>query len=347
MTKEVWTAVDKLASKWRSSQAVHRVVSVMPRDSVPSTDPLTDMLAQFRASSMHAHALRLRSELNYLLSQPIFRHVKRPDNLETWLHAANEVEVAFRIQLAWLRAQLPGYPLHRVPQLVANGPYTTDEFSWKAVWSRGDMGRGFQFSPPPTLAIGAERIDTFHEMQELASALRASEPWQQLAATRADLAEPDRQQLHTECRSLRVALSSERINEFEPHFALKRLQFRTERMKESIARLTGRAAAYVQAFTDAAGLVDFAVDDVLPQLVTYGYPRDVGPATDLDFLSENLIAFQPTVPIFWTGKLVFVSDPLIEEVGQVTGVNLNFSGGMETNRVTLRLLPGAAASWGF
>lgn len=42
MTKEIWTAVDQLANKWRSSQTVHRVVSVMPRDGVPSKPRSTD-----------------------------------------------------------------------------------------------------------------------------------------------------------------------------------------------------------------------------------------------------------------------------------------------------------------
>ncbi|GLJ61659.1 hypothetical protein GCM10017576_17890 [Microbacterium barkeri] len=347
MTKEIWTAVDKLADKWRSSQTARRVISVMPRDGVSSKDPLTEMLAGFPARSMRAHALRLNSELNYLLSQPMFGHVKRPDTFDAWLLAAYEVEAAFRLQLAWLRAQLPGYPLLRVPQLVANTPFTTDEFSWRAVWARRDMGRGFQLSPPPTLVTGSERIDASHELQDLASALRASDAWQRLATTRAALTGPDHQQLHSECRALRAALSSEHVDEFEPHFALKRHQFREEQMAEAIARLTGCAAAYAKAFTDAADTVDLAVDDVLPQLVTYGRPKDIGSAAGLDFLGENRITFQPTVPIFWTGMLVFVSDPLVEEVGQVIGVSFNFGGGIENNRVTLRLLPGAAVSWGF
>ncbi|HBX76635.1 MAG TPA: hypothetical protein DEG43_03220, partial [Acidimicrobiaceae bacterium] len=185
------------------------------------------------------------------------------------------------------------------------------------------------------------------ELQALASALRASESWQRLAVTRAALTEPDRQQLRIECMALRAAVSSEHVDEFEPHFALKRHQFREEQMREAIARLTGRAAAYANAFTDAADTVDFAVDGVLPQLVTYGRPKDIGAAADLDFLGENQITFQPTVPTFGTGMLVFVSDPLVEEVGQITGANFNFSNGVESNRVTLQLLSGAAASWGF
>lgn len=347
MTKEIWTAVDKLANKWRRSETVRRVVSVMPRDGVSSKEPLTKMLAEFRASSMRAHALRLSSELSYLISQPMLGRVERPDTFEAWLFAAFEVEVAFRLQLAWLRAQLPGYPLLRVPQLVANTPFTTDEFSWKAVWARGDMGRGFQLTPPPAIAIGTEHIDASHELQEMASALRASESWQRLAVTRAALTEPDRQQLRTECMALRAAVSSEHVDDFEPHFALKRHQFREEKMREAIARLTGRAAAYANAFTDAADTIDFAVDGALPQLVTYGRPKDVGAVADLDFLSENQITFQPTVPIFGTGMLVFVSDPLVEEVGLVTGASFNFSNGVVNSRVTLRLLSAAGASWGF
>ena len=346
MTREVWTAVSDLADKWRHSDTVRRVVSAMPRDGVASKNPLTEMLAEFRAMSMRGHALRLNSELRYLIGQPMFAAVERPATFDAWFVAAYDVEVAFRLQLAWLRAQLPGYPLLRVPQLVANTPFTTQEFTWKAAWAREDMARGFQLSPPPALRIGAERIDASEELQQLAAALRASESWRRLATLRAALTEPDRQQLHAECQNLRAALSPERVDEFEPHFALKRHQFREDQMNNAVLRLTDGAAAYAEAFTDAADTIDFAVDDVLPQLVTYGRPKDVGSAADLDLLGEDRIAFRPAVPFFWTSMLVFVSDPLVEEVGQVTGVNLNFGGGVENNRVTLRLLPGAAAGWG-
>jgi len=346
MTEEIWSAVNSLADKWRHSQTVRRVASVVPRDGVPSKDPLTDMLAEFRAGSMRAHTLRLNSELRYLMGQPMWARVNRPAGFDAWFLAAYEVEAAFRLQLAWLRAQLPGYPLLRVPQLVANTPFTTQEFTWKAVWAREDMARSFQLSPPPNLLVGTERIDASHELQELTSALRASESWRRLAATRAALTKADRHQLDTECQALRAKLSPECVDEFEPHFAMKRHQFREEQMQDAIARLSDGAAAYAKAFTDAADAVDFAVDDVLPQLVTYGLPKDIGVAADLDFLGEDQIAFQPAVPIFWTSMLVFVSDPLVEEVGQVTGISLNFGGGMESNRATLRLLPGAAASWG-
>jgi len=148
MTEEIWTALDSLSNAWRSSETVRRVTSVMPRDGFPSKDPLAGMLAEFRARSMRSHALRLHSDLSFFIRQPTLGHVERPDNFDPWFVAAYEVEAAFRVQLAWLRAQLPGYPLLRVPQLVANTPFTTDEFTWKAVWARGDMARGFQSSPP-------------------------------------------------------------------------------------------------------------------------------------------------------------------------------------------------------
>jgi len=346
MTEEIWTALDSLSNAWRSSETVRRVTSVMPRDGFPSKDPLAGMLAEFRARSMRSHALRLHSDLSFFIRQPTLGHVERPDNFDPWFVAAYEVEAAFRVQLAWLRAQLPGYPLLRVPQLVANTPFTTDEFTWKAVWARGDMARGFQSSPPPPLLLGIESIDATNELQELASALRASKSWQWLAETRAELTDRDRQQLNSECRTLRAQLSPERVDEFEPHLALKRHQFREEQMEHAVAQLTGGAADYARAFSDAADTIDFALDNVMPQLVTYGRPDDVGAASDLDLLGADRISFMPSVPIFWTGRLVFISDPLVEEVGQVTGVNFNFGGGMENNRATVRLLPGAAASWG-
>lgn len=346
MTMEIWTALSDLAEKWRSSHTVQRVVSVMPGGLVPSKDPLTEMLSEFRARSMRAHALRLNTELQYLIGQPMWGDVDRPATFDDWFIATYEVEIAYRRQLAWIRAQLPGYPLLRVPQLVANTPFTTPEFTWKAAWHRGDMGQGFQLSPPPPLSFGKEVIDASHELQELRCALRASPSWQELAQTRASLTEADHAQLRSESRALRAALMPDRIDEFEPHLALKRHQYREEQMENAIARLSGGAAAYAKAFEDAADTVDFAVDEVLPQLVTFGLPEEVGAAPDLDFVGEDRVAFRPVVPIFWTGMLVFVSDPLVEEVGQVTSVNINFSAGIENNRATLRLLPGAASSWG-
>lgn len=346
VTTELWGAVKDLADKWRGSQTVRSVTSVMPHDGHPSKAPMTVMLSELRGMSMRAHPLRLGSELAYLLGQPLFDHVTRPKEFGAWLSAAHTIEAAFRLQLAWVRAQLPGYPLLKVPQMVGNTPFTTLEFTWNAAWPRDDMARGFQLSPPPVALIADERIDMSAALRRVAAALRADEPWQRFAEARAALTASDTAALSAACRALRTVLSPERVDEFEPHFAVKRDQYRREQMENALADLKGGAAAYAEAFNVAADAVDLAMDEVLPQVVTYGVPRDIGAASDLDFLDATNVSLCPSVAILWTGELTYVSDPLIEEVGQVTRVNFVMEHGVTSLRAEVRLIPGAAASWG-
>lgn len=346
MTTQLWGAVSDLADRWRESPTVHSVTSVMPRDGRPSKSAMTAMLSELRGMSMRGHPLRLGSELRYLLGQPYFDHVARPKEFEGWLAAAHMIEAPFRVQLAWVRAQLPGYPLLRVPQMVENTPFTTLEFTWNAPWPRDDMARGFQLSPPPVVLIGDERNDMSRELRRVATALQASEPWQRFAEARAALTTSDATALSAACRALRAALSPERVNAHEPNLAIKRDQYRREQMEEALAGLSEGAATYANAFTVAADAVDLAIDQVLPQVVTYGLPRDIGAASDLDFLDAENISLSPSVPILWTGELAFVSDPLVEEVGQVTRTSFAMEHGVTSLRAELRLIPGAAASWG-
>lgn len=149
------------------------------------------------------------------MSQPVLGNIERPDTFEAWFLATYEVEAAFRFQLVWLRAQLPGYALLPVPQLVENTPFTTQELTDRAAWQRSDFGRGFQFAPPPNLVFTTERIDASRDLRRLAVALRASPTWQELGATRATLADADYQQLGSVGRELRAALSPDRVDEFE------------------------------------------------------------------------------------------------------------------------------------
>jgi hypothetical protein len=149
VTFALGASIQALVDKWRESPTVRTVVSALPRDGASPKGPMSEMLSELKSMSMRAHPFRLSSEIDYLLSQPLFQRVVRPTEFDGWLKAASKVEWAFLEQIAWVRAQLPGYPMLKVPQLVSNTPYTTSEFTWLAVWSRYDMTRGFQMSPPP------------------------------------------------------------------------------------------------------------------------------------------------------------------------------------------------------
>lgn len=346
MTSALWAAVRDLSDKWRESPTVRTVVSAIPRDGESPKSPMGKMLAELKGMSMRAHPFRLTSELNYLLSQPFFSHVTRPTEFDRWLQAAGKVEWAYRDQIAWVRAQLSGYPLLKLPQLVANTPYTTFEFTWNAVWPRSDMSRGFQLSPPPITRIGDESVDMSKELTRVVASLHASQAWQDFAASRADLRPSDLAELGSASQMLRAALMPKNVDAYEPHRALRRDQYRRLQMEGVIESLQGRAAVHANAFTEAVDTLDFALDDVMPQLVANGRPRDIGAASDLDFIDPVTISFAPSELVFGTGELVYISDPLVEEVGQVTKVCLAMEHGVSTQRIDVRLAREAAASWG-
>lgn len=346
MTSALWSAVRDLADKWRDSPTVQTVVSVVPRDGVTPRTPIAKMLSELKGMSMRGHPFRLSSELGYLLSQPFFDHVTRPTEFDSWLQEAGNVEWAYRDQIAWVRAQLTGYPLLKVPQLVENTPFTTLEFTWNAVWPRNDMSRGFQLSPPPITRIGHESVDMRKELASVVAALRASQPWQRFAASRAALTPSDLVELSTASQALRAVLRPEHVDAYEPDRAIRRDQYRRQQMVDAIGSLRGRAASYANAFTEAADAVDFALDDVMPQLVAHRDPRDIGVASDLDFIDPVVLTFTPSELVFRTGELVYISDPLVEEVGQVTKVHFAMEHGVSTQRISVRLAPEAGASWG-
>lgn len=346
MTSALWAAVGDLADKWRESPTVQTVVSVVPRDGVASKAPMVQMLSELKAMGMRGHPLRLSSEVDYLQSHPHVDHVARPKGFDSWLQAAGKVEWAYREQIAWVRAQLPGYPLLKVPQLVENTPFTTLEFTWNAVWPRSDMSRGFQLSPPPITRIGDENIDMRKELARVVAALRASQPWSHFAASRANLTPSDLAELSSASQTLRAALTAEHVDAYEPNRAIRRDQYRRHHMEDALGSLSGRAASFANMFSEAADIVDFALDAVMPNLVAHQYPRDIGAASDLDFIDPGNITLAPSMLVFGTGELVYISDPLVEEVGQVTKVHFAMEHGVSTQRIDVRLAHEAASSWG-
>lgn len=178
------------------------------------------------------------------------------------------------------------------------------------------------------------------------TALHATSAWQRFAASRADLTRSDWLELSSASQRLRESVAPGHVDAYEPTLATRRDQYRRQRMDEVMNSLRGRSASYVEAFTDAADAVDFAVDGLMPQLVACREPRDVGTASDLDFVDSDRVTFTPSVPIFGTGQLVYISDPLVEEIGQVTMVHLGMEHGVSRQRIGVRLAPGFARAWG-
>lgn len=346
MTVALWAAVHELAERWRHLPPVRTVASALPRRGKPATAPIAKMLSDLNSRTRFRNPFRVGSEIPFLLSQDFLAHITRPTTYEAWQGTALEIDFAYREQIAWIRAQVPGYPLLRVPQLVQNTAFTTEEFTWRAVWPRSDMKLSFQGAQPPLTRIGTLQVDMRRELRQVSRALQASTAWMEFGAARASLTSADWQELTDTCQDLRVALSDDAIDSFEPTRAVRRDHYRSMKMEDALATLSARSSRYATAFTAAADHVDFAINDIMTRLAAFGPPADIGGAGNLDFIDADTVTFEPDIPFVDVGELVMISDPLVEEVGQVMGAHMSMHYGTFSQRIEVRLARGAAKGLG-
>lgn len=345
MSSDVWSAIMALSTRWRECTSAMAVLEPLKTVGQARNRGIAKFLTNVGVQSMKDAPFQVASKVARLLQQPRFQGVSMPEELPTWIHTATQIEAATRTQLAWVRAQLSGYPLLLVPQLVAGTQYTTPEFSFSAHWSRQDLGRGLQTSAPMVVTVGGEQLDMRSELRALATALQRSEAWQDFDRLRLDLTDGDRESLRAARAYLRSKLSSDSVDRFDRYGALRRHRYRCQMLDAARELLTAGAAAYSDAFDAAASLVDSAYDEVLARLVTYNEPVTVGALEALDLDREgNWCSFSATSFVS-PGELLLLSDPLVDEVGQVTAVSMSFEPGFRDVRVRVRLLRGARAAW--
>ncbi|MFJ1764687.1 hypothetical protein ACIOD2_30490 [Amycolatopsis sp. NPDC088138] len=316
---------------------------------------LQELTAGFGAAMVHP--LRLGTTVPHLLAADIgFRRANRDAGLDRWLAAAQQLESAHRMTLAWFRSRLPGYPLIKAPQLCPNTPYTTDQWTFELTWSRDERQRGLQFqSQPPDvsafLAIPREQHrELVRAAQSVAQALGRTDQWLSFETEAAGLDDVAKDELRAARKGLRESLSSAAVDAHEPHLFFPRNEYRIQATSDAVESLTGKARAYSEAFARVNQLITTATSDVFGQLVAFGEPPTL-PASTLDLRGGEAATVRFEVPeqyviLLNCGNVVWLDDPLVVDAVRIESLSTNLmSTGEGTLKVGAVVLDGTADGW--
>jgi hypothetical protein len=248
-----------------------------------------------------------------------------------FLADATKVYAASTQTLAWIRAQLPGYPLIKAPQLSRGTHRTTIEFSWGIPWRQEEFALGLQtapFSARIPEALGASDPASFAlAVVALQIRLSETEAWREYEVSWRNLRDDDKRQL-SKCRS-RIAkrLSPMELDALEAKLALPRVAHRVRVVSEEIDTLTGAARAFAEAFENVDRVIELACVDALTYLLFYGQPRLV--------TSMGSLEYRPGPPVatvrfdadgfYQGGEIVQLNDPLFSGLALISEVEFKFS----------------------
>ncbi|MCZ7434762.1 hypothetical protein [Streptomyces sp. WMMC1477] len=280
-----------------------------------------------------------------------------PNQWNAWLQTAARIESAHRTTIAWLRSRMPGYPQLPAPQLAPGTASTTTEWTRRLTWQPGERAAGLQMKnlPPhatrPLRATSSQVRALEESARALATALQASQPWQQLSAARQALDEESRKELRQTRARLREGLSDAAINAHEANRVLLRHNYRCTVLDEEIEKLTGPARQFANAFDAADQLVELAASDVFGQLALYGSPLLLQNVTDIDLEPGTPQNIHFSVHNdYWlnTGELIQIDDPLAADTCRLIATTVSFgpdSDAAPATRLTAQTLPGTASLW--
>lgn len=311
--------------------------AALPQNSNPRGNSLTDaiQMAYAGGGGVLANPLRARSLLPFASSmQPegLLEAVLREHH--SWWEAAWRIEVAAFDTLNWIRSQLPGFPMLPAPQLAADSPLTTNEYTRREAWPSGLQSLGLGGKDMPgnvsnVLLANRQQKDSIQRATRLVlQSLESSPQWSRLTEVRARLSKDDIRELLAAKRRLRERLKPHAIDEYEDSRAMLRDWYRIHATETEVASLSGAASDFAVAFEEAGLLAEDAVGTIFGQLVCVGiHEVDVenvevwpGPPGTARFrLSMDGFRF-PQI-----GDLVWVRDPVLPDVVSITGVSFNFS----------------------
>lgn len=352
----LWRSVRDLAAAWQDTDTVQRFAQQLPRNADQRSTGLPGTLqhAHAAAGSLMAHPMRYATALRIASSVvPQIDPVSLRAEHGEWFDAAERVEAANRLTIAWLRARLPSYPRLPAPQLAPGTPLTTDEFSHRLVWTHAERAQGLQLQDAPrgvadVLQTKGGKRDLAQAARSVAAALRATAEWAHLHSATAALDEPSRQNLREARRRIRERLSPRSVDNHEPDLAMRRADYRDAVTAAEIGALTGPADEYARTFGAANNLIETVASDVFGQLTCYGVdtvtPEDVDTTPD----EPPRISFTLTDPDIWpeVGILVWLDDPLLKDAVRVSSIQVQFQA-VETLtvRVDSEVLPQSSLAW--
>lgn len=251
---------------------------------------------------------------------------------------AVKVQHAYLTQLGWIRAQLPGYPLLRLPQLVRGAPLMSADTTRDLPWYSQQFSAGFQNMqhPPAVLSQSTRWRDATHEV---VASLTQAPQWVGFTEAQDALLPSDLKALRTVNTELRRKVKEDDVTAFEPLNLSRRQEFRSSQLRDAVDKLTGSALTYTTAFDSLNELMTVALDYVLNYFVEFDRVGEAAAITEIDIDGED-VEFSSTDMFVRTRQLVYLPDSAIDEAGFVTRFAFTMDNEEVRFRTRVRLLPG-------
>ncbi len=279
--------------------------------------------------------------------------VSLTDPVRNFLRQASAIGYGMEVIVGWVRSRLPMFPMIPVPQLASKAGRTSLEELRRMPWRRQMLQAGLHLRsvPPIEMLRGLEIAETESlraAIDGLVGALRASEEWVDFEKCARELHPEDKQILVEAKTEVNSLLSESRVGAYEPGRVARRGEFREETVRGVVERLTGRPRDFADAFSKVDDLIDLCVLELPGQIVSYGLPRRVDDAHEIE-IEDGFVTFAEleAAAMSKPGNLVVITDPLLKgDVVQVTKMTFSFGRAGNKNSYGGRRLKDSASVWG-
>jgi hypothetical protein len=327
-THEVWEATAELAELWTSSPVVRKLLEGLSANNGDVAEAMLNLGGVIKSEPLLTHHWE-----GIARALPL---VQVTNPVASYLRSIAPIGHAVEWSTAWFRSRLPLYPKISAPQFASSGQLRCQEglfrVPWRSEHRQANLG---QLDTPPIsqwLKI-ADTAETQRAATALLSALVDTREWQVFEQLSKTLSDEDRDVLAAARRNISHALTPAAVDAFDSSDAARRAQFRTEKVAQIVAELSGTTKDLAIAFGQVNELIDLVTIDVLSQVVAFGPPLGLTDVYDLEASNQG-VAFNygGDEPVFG-GKLVRLNDPLVPEV-------------VHLDNATMTLVPGSDLQWG-
>jgi hypothetical protein len=327
MTRELWATVEMLADVWRSTDVVQRYAEVF-------TDPQHALGRRLREILSSYGGFEKQKLLVARLLQVVpeyARFAQEPGGSE-FLHRGERLGTAFLWTVEWWRSRLPAYPMMPAPQLVRNGPLSTQELTFRVPWPDELRRQGLQLTPAPPHNV-AELLGTTPQsldepVRAVGAALGNCPQVHDLRQALTGLTDDGRAALSSARDRARIALRPAQVDAAAGHLELDGLAYREAVVADAVDTLQGEARRYSDAFDAVDRLIEQAAA-LFSQAVVNGPAPKIGPVFRAERLHGGHGWTEVVVP-GWLGlfaklgDVVLFNTPALTDAMHVEGTGLSW-----------------------
>jgi hypothetical protein len=315
MTRQLWSAVETLADAWRRTDVARGYAEVFIDPQHELGRRLKEILSDY--GGFEKQKLLLARVLQVI---PEYAGFSREPGGAEFLQRGEQLGTAFLWTVEWWRSRLPAYPMMPAPQLVRDGPLSTQELTFRVPWPDELRRQGLQLTsaPPPIVAdlLGTTPPSLDEAARAVGAALASCPQVRELEQAQAALTDDGRAALSNARDRARIALRPAQVDAAAGDLALDRLAYREALVADAVDSLQGDARRYSDAFDAVDRLIEQAAA-LFSQAVVNGPAPKIGPVFRAERLHGGHGWTEVVVPE-WVGLFAQIGDVVLFDTPALT-----------------------------